>query len=84
MKRLGKRIQSLEAAVKPRQGFDGWRGLVPDALRKLSRADQELLRSDWCQVRKEHPDVWERLDAALLEASEEGGYVRLRAVELLL
>lgn len=84
MNRLGKRMQKLEAAVKPKQVPDGLRSLIPNALRKLSCADQELLRSDWRQVMEQHPDVWERFDAALLEASEESGYSSLRAVELLL
>jgi hypothetical protein len=84
---LGRRLQKLEAAVEPQQWADRWFGLVPIALRKLSAADRDLLRSKspWSEVSKQHPAVWERFDAALLEASQECGYnFPLRAMYLLL
>lgn len=87
MTSLRMRLQKLEAAAEPPQWADGWFGLVPIALRKLSGADQDVLRSKspWSEVSKHHPAVWERFDAALLEVSQEGGYnFPLRAMYLLL
>jgi hypothetical protein len=85
--RLGRRLRKLESAVEPPQWADQWFGLVLIALRKLSGADQDVLRSKspWSEVSKQHPAVWERFDTALLEASREGGYnFPLRAMYLLL
>jgi hypothetical protein len=85
--RLERRLRKLESAVEPPQWADQWFGLVPIALRKLSGADQDVLRtkSPWSEVSKQHPAVWERFDAALLEASQEGGFnFPLRAMYLLL
>ena len=87
MTRLSRRLQKFESAVEPPQWSDQWFGLVPVALHKLSVADQDVLRSNhpWSEVSKQHRAVWERFDAALLEASQEGGFnFPLRAMYLLL
>ena len=86
MTRLRRRLQKLESAVEPTQWADQWFGLVPVALHTLSAADQHVLsKSPWPEVSKHHPAVWERFDAALVEASQEGGYnFPLRAMYLLL
>jgi hypothetical protein len=84
---LGRRLRKLESAVEPPQWAEQWFGLVPVALHTLSAADQHVLRSKspWSEVSKQHPAVWERFDAALVEASQEGGYnFPLRAMYLLL